>query len=130
MIKRVLIVVIVCIAIGFAGVVLLAIGHGQAARKAHLIMARDVLRAAHAEYERTGILSPRNGSWAIRTYTNEVQISGHQLRLSIVTYLDQNASEGVFAMATTGEIVWLVTNRSPVIVSDPSYRVPLWRAGY
>ena len=63
--KRPLILIVVSAAVGFAGLLLIGIGHGQSSRKARLDIARGVLRDAYVKNERNGILPLRNGSWAI-----------------------------------------------------------------
>jgi hypothetical protein len=56
-------------------------------------------------------------------------VTGRPLRLALATSIDRN-SEAIFAIATSGEIVWLAPNGNAVVVSDLAYKVPLWRAGY
>jgi len=105
--------------------------HGQAERKSRLISARNVLRQAYDEYIETGILPSRNGSWSISAYTNDVIVSGRRIRMTAVTRLaDDDPSWGSFAIAQTGELVWLTSDREPVLLSAPDYTVPLWRDGY
>jgi hypothetical protein len=105
--------------------------HAQAERKSRLIGARSVLRQAYDEYIRTGILPSRNGSWSIIAYTNDVVVSGRRIQMAAATSLaDIDPSWGSFAIAPSGELVWLRSDRAPVVVSASDYTVPLWSDGY
>ena len=125
------IIVVSCVVLSLAGIFMVAALHGQSEREARLMICSDILRQAHAEVERTGILPVRNGSWPIRRCTNEVQVGGRPLRLSIAIFVEgEQSSAGSFAMARSGDIIWWATNSTPVVVSVPGYRVPLWRDGF
>jgi hypothetical protein len=127
--KRILILVV---AVGFVGWFLIyATAHGQAERKSRLIAAQSILRQACEEYVKTGDLPAKNGSWKIMAFTNEVLISGRRIRMVAATTLPNgDPSWGFFAIAATGELVWLRADRKAVLVSAPNYAVPFWSDGY
>ncbi len=127
--KRVL---ISAVTVGLVGWFLLyCAAHGQAERKSRLVGAGSVLRQAYDEYVKTGTLPSRNGTWTIVAYTNQILVSGRTIQLAAATCLaDGDPSLGLFAIAPTGELVWLRADRKPVLVSSSQYRVPLWRDGY
>ena len=127
--KRIFISAVVVAFLGWFLVYVVA--HGQAERKSRLIGARNVLRQAYDDYIKTGILPSRNGSWSIIAYTNDVLVSGRRIQMAAATSLaDGDPSWGSFAIAPTGELVWLRSDRAPVVVSAPDYTVPLWSDGY
>jgi hypothetical protein len=105
--------------------------HGQAERKSRLIGARSVLRRAYDDYLREGVLPSRNGTWEILPYTNQVVVAGRKIQLALATTPWRDWSGEFFAMSSTKEILWLsCTNGRAVVVSEPSYAVPLWKNGY
>jgi|ERR1043165_2951280 hypothetical protein len=127
--KRIL---ISAVAVGVVGWFLIyVVAHGQAERKSRLVGARTALRQAYDEYVRTGALPSRNGSWNIIAYTNDVVVSGRRIRMAAAINLaDSDPSWGLFAIAPTGELVWLRSDWKPVLVSAADYSVPFWSDGY
>jgi hypothetical protein len=126
--KRLVIIGVLLSLLGFLFLYVLA--HGQADRTSELINSRSVLRQAYDEYEATGRLPPSNGSWQIFPYTNELRVGTRALQPAAATTLPGAPSAGLFVITTTHELIYLSSNRNPVLLSDPSYRVPFWRNGY
>ena len=120
---RTLLVWILGLAIVVAG---LFFAYLRGMQKNFMVQARKSLERGYAHYERTGTLpaSPPRSQFSI--YTNSVFVSGVTQHFAVA--LDWGFRGGPLAITTNRTVLWLHTNRGPMIIDD-NYRIPLFWGG-
>ena len=91
-----------------------------------MVQARRSLERAYAEYERTGTLPASKPRAQLSIYTNAIIVSG-VTQYPVVAF-DWGFRGGPLAITTNQTVLWLHTNRGPMIIDD-SYRIPLFWGG-